>query len=96
MSAGRRNVLTNLQDPGCTILLQFGPIGVLDVHKETFAGREWDVYQVNPRRLLYSLPVNQEAYILGAELTEDYDIATKGACQRMVEEVIDTFTLVGD
>ena len=90
------NRLSNLREPECIFRLQYGAVGSTTVDRVILADREWAINQVQAKFISYISPADTYSYIFAVELPEDYSDGAKSSCQLMAEEVIDTFSLVGE
>lgn len=92
------NRLVYHNEPNCSLILQSGATDAVisppaDI---TLAGRLWHYQLTFGNRLAYYTHFGNIVYIFDVSLSEKYDETIKSICQQLAEEVLNTFTLVGE
>jgi hypothetical protein len=86
-------------DSSCSLKLQVGPTDIPSIMPITtivLAGRQWTFRVVGANLLGYSTSSNSGTYIFRLHLPDEYNETSKSICQLLAEEVIGTFSIVGE
>jgi hypothetical protein len=92
--SGRQSQLKHRSDPGCTIWLRAGAVGVKEMATVWLAERAWTIGQVQAQTILYTSPEGDISWNFGVLLPEEYSGMGNSSCQDAAERVIDTFKIV--
>ena len=92
--SGRQSQLKHRSDPGCTIWLRAGAVGVTEVATVWLAERAWTIGQVQSQAILYTAPEGDISWNIGVLLPVEYSGMGNSSCQDAAERVIDTFKIV--
>jgi hypothetical protein len=92
--SGRQSQLKHRSDPGCTIWLRAGAVGVTEMATVWLAERAWTIGQVQSQAILYTSPEGDISWNFGVLLPEEYSGMGNSSCQDAAERVIDTFQIV--
>jgi hypothetical protein len=78
---------------GCSLRLGEGPVGALPVPTVSLAGRDWAVFQVQPRLLHYCTQQDYNSFLFGLTMPDPYKGSAKDPCQQAAEVVLKTFSV---
>jgi hypothetical protein len=81
-------------NPNCFLALQGEALGATPISQVQAAGIEWTLYRGDSRTLYYSFTFQDGGYVVRLNLPQPFDETAPTSCQRMSEDIIDTFALV--